>query len=94
VGYTHYFRRVNELNKENFKKVADDFKLIKSAMELKGIKIASWDGTGEPEINYDKIAFNGVQNCGHKDEDLGIITDWVLAFCTRRYLKNFGFPSL
>ena len=51
--------------------------------------LASGLGKGEPEINSKTICFNGVQNCGHADRNLGIT--WPekdacgIAMVTERY---------
>ena len=72
MGYTHYFRRVPELPQENFSAVVRDFKTILPKFQQAGILLAGWDGSGEPEITQDLIAFNGPEHCGHTKRDLGI----------------------
>lgn len=65
MGYTHYYYRNKILPKKEFSRVVADFKKILPNIGGLGISLASWDGTGEPEITEDIIAFNGNANCGH-----------------------------
>lgn len=52
--------------------IVSDFKSVMTVLE-KTVDLAGWDGTGSPEINEDRISFNGVQECGHKsDKTIGI----------------------
>jgi hypothetical protein len=72
MGYTHYVYQEKTLNKENFKKVVEDFKKLMPVFDNMGIKLASWNGKGKPEIKATEIAFNGDENCGHEERNLGI----------------------
>ena len=69
MGYTHYWYRKERLNKKTYAKAVKD---IQAVVANAGIPLASWDGTGKPEISEDKISFNGVEHCGHPKENLGI----------------------
>ena len=71
MGYTHYWKRVEKFDKEQFEKVVRDFKaVLKHLSEF--VPLAGGFGEGEPEINSKRIWFNGVENCGHTDRNLGI----------------------
>jgi len=72
MGYTHYLYQERVLNKENFSKVVRDFKKLIPVFENMGIKLADWDGKGKPKITDSSIRFNGDENCGHEERDLGI----------------------
>lgn len=71
MGYTHYYRR-RELkhNKRTFKAFVEDVKKVVAALpphsqssgaycKDEPLKLAGWDGTGEPVFNEDEISFNG-----------------------------------
>ena len=72
MGYTHYYYVEKEFNKEQFSKVATDFK--KMIMPLKHLGVVLADGLGEnyPTISPTEITFNGLAKCGHTKRDLGI----------------------
>ena len=74
MGYTHYFRHKQVLNKENFLKVVEDFKKMMPVFQTLGIELKNYAGdpTKEPEIKPTLIAFNGNEKCGHEERDLGI----------------------
>ena len=88
VGYTHYWKRVEKFDKQQFEKVVRDFKaVLKHLSEF--VPLAGGLGESEPEINSKRIWFNGMQNCGHTDRNLGIT--WPdknasgIAFVAKRY---------
>ena len=88
MGYTHYWKRVEKFDKEKFEKVVKDFKAVLEHLS-KFVPLAGGLGKGKPEINSKRIWFNGVQNCGHADRNLGIT--WPekdasgIAFLVERY---------
>ena len=88
MGYTHYWKRVEKFDKEKFEKVVKDFKaVLKHLSEF--VPLADGFGKGEPMIDSKTICFNGVENCGHADRNLGIT--WPekdasgIAFVVERY---------
>jgi hypothetical protein len=72
MGYSHKWSRKTELDKKKFTRVQEDFKTILHALEIKGIPLAGSMGNGQPTVDNEKIAFNGVEKCGHKVQNLGI----------------------
>lgn len=71
MGYTHYWRREQELDPAAFTGFAADFSKVYE--EAKGrIPLAGGLGTGLPEITAEEVIFNGVEHCGHTERDLGI----------------------
>jgi hypothetical protein len=88
MGYTHYWKRVEKFDKQQFEKVAKDFmEVLKHLSPF--VPLAGGLGKCEPEINSERIWFNGVENCGHTDRNLGIT--WPdknargIAFVVERY---------
>jgi len=65
MGYTHYWYREKTIDPESYKAIVDDFRKIIPVLGREGVKLAGADGTGDPEIDYDGVYFNGVRNCGH-----------------------------
>jgi hypothetical protein len=90
VGYTHYWKRVEKFEKEQFEKVVKDFKEIMKHLSP-FVPLADGCGEGKAVINNKRIWFNGVRNCGHTDRNLGIT--WPendasgIAFITERYTE-------
>jgi hypothetical protein len=72
MGYTHYWYRTKTIEQGTFKEIVHDFLAIKPVMEHLGVRLAGWDGRGEPEITYDVIRFNGVEKCGHPSMELDV----------------------
>ncbi|MEM4449349.1 MAG: hypothetical protein QXQ33_00795 [Nitrososphaerota archaeon] len=75
MGYTHYWYRVKHIPLSTFKRIVDDFKKLLPYFNDFEIKLAGPDGTGEPIINYDEVAFNGKTDCGHPKNE-HIIIPW------------------
>lgn len=74
MGYTHYlYYTVPELDAEKFSLVAADFKSIIPTFEHLGFKIGDGHGQGEPLITESEIYFNGLENCGHPKDYLGLV---------------------
>lgn len=70
MGYTHYwYRTKKQFDAKTFAQFSEDCAKICKAAE---IPLASWDGTGEPEFTPTLVAFNGREDCGHRERDLGI----------------------
>jgi hypothetical protein len=71
MGYTHYWKRVEKFNKESYEKVVKDFKAVTKQLSPL-VPLAGGFGDGKAEMNNKRIWFNGTQNCGHADRNLGI----------------------
>lgn len=71
MGYTHYWRRPAELDREGFSKALQDIKLVVEKLVATGLRLAGPIGRGKPELSDYTIAFNGDSNCGHRYRDLG-----------------------
>lgn len=88
MGYTHYWKRKAKFDKEQFKKVVEDFKKVMKHLSA-FVPLAGGLGKGEPEISSKRIWFNGIEKCGHADRNLGIT--WPdknasgIAFVAERY---------
>ncbi|HBG27639.1 MAG: hypothetical protein A2Y10_10445 [Planctomycetes bacterium GWF2_41_51] len=88
MGYTQYWKRIEKFDKQQFEKVTKDFKEVLKHLSP-FVPLAGGMGKGEPEISSKRIWFNGVENCGHTDRDLGIT--WPdknahgIAFVVERY---------
>ena len=71
MGYTHYWKRVEKFDKQQFEKVVKDFKAVLRHLS-EFVPLAGGFGKGKPEINSKRIWFNGPGKCGHADRNLGI----------------------
>ena len=56
MGYTHYWRRPQDLDMEKFKAAVEDCKVVCDKLS---IPLGDWDGKGEPVFTYTEIALNG-----------------------------------
>ncbi|HOX06977.1 MAG TPA: hypothetical protein PK280_11295 [Planctomycetota bacterium] len=65
MGYTHYLSRKKVIPLSAMRLIAGDFKKLLPELEKAGCRLAGWDGTGEPRITDEEIAFNGPRDCGH-----------------------------
>jgi len=72
MGYTHYFYRIAELDRELFKKVCLDFRKMNKVFPNIGFKLGNGFGEDEPTITFNEISFNGLVKCGHPKEDIGL----------------------
>ncbi len=72
MGYTHYFYRIQELDRELFKNVCLDFRKMNKVFPHMGFQLGNGFGEDEPTITFDEIRFNGLVNCGHPKEDIGL----------------------
>ena len=72
MGYTHYWNRPVVIVPETYAHIVRDVQKLVEACQEVGIALAGWDGTGDPEIGPRTIAFNGVEQCHHANQDLGI----------------------
>ena len=72
MGYTHYYDVVSEFDKDQFAKVATDFKKMVTPLKHLGVILADGLGENRPKITPTKIIFNGLTKCGHEERELGI----------------------
>ncbi|MDD3473332.1 MAG: hypothetical protein PHS86_11150 [Syntrophaceae bacterium] len=71
MGYTHYWKRKEKFDGEQYENVVKDFKEVMGHLSA-FVPLAGGMGKGKPEINNKNIWFNGVEKCGHTDRNLGI----------------------
>jgi hypothetical protein len=63
MGYTHYWTQTRDLTAGDMGAIAHALQAINDATE---VLIAGWDGSGEPEMSFDTLGFNGCGNDGHE----------------------------
>ena len=74
MGYTRYWGRTEKPITQEF---VDAVNSIIAEAKEKGITVCGWDGTGEPEVTLERIAFNGKaphmdhETCGFSNERMG-----------------------
>ena len=57
MGYTHYIKPTRILTDDEW----DSFtKHVRRIFKTTCVQLASWDGTGKPEVSDEQVAFNGV----------------------------------
>jgi len=71
MGYTHYWRRVEHLNKQAFAAAVDEIRQIADHVKTLGVKVCGPTGSGKPEFSEFTIAFNGCAKCGHRYRNIG-----------------------
>jgi len=71
MGYTHYWYRPKEVDRDTMNKIIRDFIMVKAETD-KHVRIKGGNGCGEPIIKEDLISFNGDKDCGHQERRLGI----------------------
>lgn len=74
MGYTHYWYRPKEIDRETFRNIVEDFKRLLPELERLGVLLAGPLGEGEPILNDEQVAFNGKADCGHEKRE--IIIPW------------------
>lgn len=72
MGYTHYWYTQPELDKQAFKHVGDDFTKMIPTLEHLGMRLGNGIGEGQPVITDLAICFNGLAQCGHTKEHIGL----------------------
>lgn len=74
MGYTHYWRTQKKLDAAKFAQMATDLNKLVPVLEHCGVKLANavGDDNSKPTITKKEIVFNGLENCGHTERDLGI----------------------
>lgn len=72
MGYTHYWRRAKNLPPVAFEAAVVDFLKLLPEFKSLGLALAGPNGKGDPSVSVWGFKFNGVRECGHKQQDLGI----------------------
>jgi hypothetical protein len=74
MGYSHYWRRrSSEIDRALFGRIASDLQRIILPLDDLNVRLAGELGEGLPEINSERIAFNGLSGSGHlKNEEIFI----------------------
>lgn len=67
MGYTHYWYREQQVDKEVYAQIREDFQKIVQKASSMGLLLGDGFGKGTPVITEEKILFNGSVDCGHKD---------------------------
>jgi len=73
MGYTHYYSRIADLDRELFKEVVKDFRKVNPVFEHVGFKLGNAFGEDVPTLAFHEISFNGLSACGHKKQDVGLV---------------------
>jgi len=63
MGYTHYWTQTRNLSAGEMGQIAHALQAINDATD---VLLAGWDGTGEPEMSFDTLGFNGCGDDGHE----------------------------
>jgi hypothetical protein len=73
MGYCHYWEIEPEVDQESFSRIVADVQRIVLTLDDMGVRLAGPLGEGLPEIDADRIEFNGLWHCGHvKNEEISI----------------------
>ncbi len=72
MGYTHYWRTDEDLDREAFKKICHDFRKMNKVFPHLGFKLGNSFGEDEPTITHMEISFNGLEKCGHPENHNGL----------------------
>ncbi len=64
MGYTHYWKRKQEIDLAIMTAIVADFRKVLPEIQ-KHVDLADGMGEGEPIIKNDCVCFNGKHNCGH-----------------------------
>ena len=72
MGYTHYYYVPKKFDAKKFAAVAEDFKKMIEPLRHLGVVLADGLGKNYPTISPTSICFNGLERCGHTEQDLGI----------------------
>ena len=71
MGYSHYWRRVETIDRVAFMKALEDIQLVIETLKGRGLQFAGPLGMGKPELTAQTIAFNGRKECEPLMRDLG-----------------------
>lgn len=67
MGYTHYPQQLRDLTDDEWQEASEDIRTILAYVENEqGVPLRGWDGTGRPEFNATRIAFNGAGENEHE----------------------------
>lgn len=69
MGYTHYWGRPAVIAPGAFHSLQTDFERLILPLADQGVELAGGLGVGVPEINAERIRFNGRDECGHPKND-------------------------
>jgi hypothetical protein len=75
MGYTHYWYRIREIPKNEYRRISNDFKKLLPLFKVLDIQLGNGLGVKEPVFKRNEIAFNGLVKCGHK-ENKEIVIPW------------------
>jgi hypothetical protein len=75
MGYTHYWYREREINRDAFAKIVRDFRKLLPILKVLDVKLGDGRGEGNPIINNKEVIFNGLRNCGHP-KNSHIVIPW------------------
>lgn len=81
MGYTHYFASTREISEDEWE---DFITFTRKAIRLSHTKIRGGDGEGPPEIDQDRVVFNGDESVGGAAE-----TFFVSRLDTNEYCKTY-----
>lgn len=68
MGFTRYWARTEKPITQEF---IDEVNKIIERARKKGIKVAGWDGNGEPIVTFEKIELNGADPLDHETFCIG-----------------------
>src|SRR5947207_14663709 len=69
MGYTHYWYRPRVIAKDEFGSIRADFERLIIPLADAQIHLAGGLGEGSPEITDEVIRFNGLNECGHPQNE-------------------------
>lgn len=75
MGYTHYWYRPRTIPDALFRAIRLDFDRLILPLHDLGIELAGPSGKGVPQITDGLICFNGINDCGHRQNE-----GWVVAY--------------
>jgi hypothetical protein len=70
MGYTHYWYRTKTFNKDAFVAFKNDMVKVADMLSCCGIRLAGWNGKGDPVFTDDDVRFNGLEHPTQSDIDL------------------------
>lgn len=86
MGYTRYYKvkaGKDAFDKDFLKEVSQAFKFAK---EDYGVKIAGWDGTGEPLLEDKVVVFNGLGDESYETFRIDLDDEDEFNFCKTQYM--------
>jgi hypothetical protein len=69
MGYTHYWYRPEVIAQNIFHAIREDFERLVIPLADIGAEVAGGLGKGPPEITDELIRFNGLDECGHPNNE-------------------------